>query len=148
MCLQEHRFIQEEFELTTKQQTYENRKLITCSVWKASVNAACKGIGMLFSPETYHKSVELITPRILVSKLDRNPHTTVISCYRTANVIDESEPEKFYTELEWFTRQVPKHNTLIIGGDFSAYLGQQVQVCIPPADKPNRSNAERLHARE
>ena len=82
---------------------------------------------MLFSPETYQKiaSVEMITPKIMVSKLDGNPHTTVISCYSTANVIDESEPEKFYRELESFTRQVLKHNTLIIGGDFSANLGQQ-----------------------
>ena len=36
----------------------------------------------------------------------------------------EDEVEKFYEELTSVTRQVPKHNILIIGGDFNAQLGQ------------------------
>ena len=36
----------------------------------------------------------------------------------------EDEVEKFYEELTSVTRQVTKHNILIIGGDFNAQLGQ------------------------
>ena len=34
------------------------------------------------------------------------------------------EVERFYQDLTSVTRQVPKHNILIIGGDFNAHLGQ------------------------
>ena len=37
---------------------------------------------------------------------------------------DELDVERFYEELTAVTRQVPKHNVLIIGGEFNAHLGQ------------------------
>ena len=49
---------------------------------------------------------------------------TVICCYSPTNVTEEVECEKLYDELSSLTRQIPKHNVLIIGGDFNAHLGQ------------------------
>ena len=51
------------------------------------------------------------------------PQTTIISCYSPTNVSDEQETIEFYTELNSLTRRIPKHNILIIGGDFNAQLG-------------------------
>ena len=51
-----------------------------------------------------------------------NTQTTIISCYSPTNVSDEIETEDFYTDL--ITRQVPKHNLLLIAGDFNTHLGQ------------------------
>ena len=51
-----------------------------------------------------------------------NPQTTIISCYSPTNVSHKTI--EFYTELNSLTRRIPKHNVLIIGGDFNAQLGQ------------------------
>ena len=56
--------------------------------------------------------------------LSGNQQTTIISCYSPTNVSDEQETIEFYTELNSLTRRIPKHNVLIIGGDFNAKLGQ------------------------
>ena len=49
--------------------------------------------------------------------------TTIISCYSPTNVSDEQETIAFYTELNYLTRRIPKHNILIIGCDINAQLG-------------------------
>ena len=85
------------------------------------------GTGMLFSPQAYNAliSAEMITPRIMIATFDGNPQTTIISCYSPTNVSHETEVKKFYEDLIIsVTRQVPKHNTLIIAGDFNAHLRQ------------------------
>ena len=53
-----------------------------------------------------------------------NPQTTIISCYSPTKVSNEIETEDFYTDLTAIMRQVPKHNLLLIAGDFNAHLGQ------------------------
>ena len=53
-----------------------------------------------------------------------NPKLAVIECYSPTNVSDEIEIERFYENLTSVTREVPKHNLLIISGDFNAHLGQ------------------------
>ena len=66
----------------------------------------------------------MITPRIMIATFHGNPETTVISCYSPTNVSDEIDTEIFYSDLSSLIRQVPKHNVLLIGGDFNAQLGQ------------------------
>ena len=124
ICLQEHRYIHED--LTTKEHSFGNWRLVICSAWKNQVNAATEGTAMLFNQQAYNAlaSVEMISPRIMIATINGNPQTTIISCYSPTNVSKEDEAEKFYEELTSVTRQVPKHNILIIGGDFNAQLGQ------------------------
>ena len=125
ICLQEHKFIHED--LTTKEHTFGNWTLITSSAWKNSTNSAIGGMGMLFSPQTYKalETVEMITPRIMIATINGNPRITVISCYSPTNVSDEIEVERFYVNLTSITRQIPKHNFVVIAGDFNTHLGQQ-----------------------
>ena len=60
----------------------------------------------------------------MVATFHGNPTTTIISCYSPTNVSEELEVEQFYMELASLTRQIPKHNMLVIGGDFNAHLGK------------------------
>ena len=60
----------------------------------------------------------------MVATINGNPQATVFSCYSPTNVHEETEVESFYQQLTSITRQVPKHNVLLIGGDFNAQLGQ------------------------
>ena len=125
VCIQEHRFIHEE--LPTKEHAFGIWKLITCSAWKNNANASVGGVGILLNPLAYKAaaSVERITDRIMVATFHGNPQTALICCYSPTNVSDENEVDNFYEVLESVTRSVPKHNLLIIGGDFNAHLGQQ-----------------------
>ena len=60
----------------------------------------------------------------MVATFHGDPDTTIISCYSPTNVSEELEVEQFYMELASLTRQIPKHNMLVIGGDFNAHLGK------------------------
>ena len=51
-------------------------------------------------------------------------NTTIISCYSPTNVSEELEVEQFYMELASLTRQIPKHNMLVIEYDFNAHLSK------------------------
>ena len=53
-----------------------------------------------------------------------NLNTTIISCYIPTNISKELEVEQFYLKCESLTRQLPKYNMLVIGGDFNAQLGK------------------------
>ena len=53
-----------------------------------------------------------------------NPMTIIISYYSPTYVSDEIETEDLYTDLTAITRQVPKHNLLLITGNFKDHLGQ------------------------
>ena len=100
--------------------------LITSSATKNSTNATIGGVGILLS-STAAKSltnIETITSRIMIATFSGNPQTTVIFCYSPTNTAEEKEVEDFYGELTSLIRQVPKHNVLIIGGDFNAKVGR------------------------
>ena len=47
-----------------------------------------------------------------------------IYIYSPTHISDEQVTDNFYTELTSLTRNIPKHNILIIGGDLNAYLGK------------------------
>ena len=60
----------------------------------------------------------------MVATFHGNPNTIIISCYSPTHVSEELEVEQFYMKLASLTRQIPKHNMLVIGGDFNAQLGK------------------------
>ena len=87
-------------------------RLLTCSAWKNTVNAANGGIGMLLREDIYNtlSSIENISPRIMTETIQGNPQSTIITCYSPTNVSDETETERFHADLSSLTRQIPKHN--------------------------------------
>ena len=126
-------------------------RLLTCSAWKNTVNAANGEIGMLLREDIYNtlSSIEKISPRIMTVTFQGNPQTTIITCYSPKNVSDETETERFYSDLSSLTRQIQKHNVLIIIGDFNAQLGQNDNGNFPYSFHQNTNrNGILLYTRE
>ena len=101
--------------------------MITGSVWKNSVNAATGRIGILINKTSFNSlvSVTLVSKRIMIVNFNGNPQTSIIVCYSPTSVSDPMEIDNFYDILNSATKQIPKHNVLIISGDFNAHLGIQ-----------------------
>ena len=117
ICVQEHRF----FHSDVKLKYHDIGKgwwFISASAWKNSINSTIGGVGMLLSPQAYKSlnKIEEIIPRIIIADFNGNPTTTIISCYSPTNSSDQEVIDNFYQSLSSVTRQVPKHNFLIIGG--------------------------------
>ena len=125
ICIQEHRFLHED--VPTKEHQYGRWKLITCSGWKNSINASMGGNGILLSQRAYTalSSVEKISPRIMIATFNGNPKTTILCCYSPTNTSEITDAESFYLELSDITKQVPKHNVILVAGDLNSHLGHK-----------------------
>ena len=124
VCIQEHRIFHEGIDI--KHHDMKNGwKLLTSSAEKAQNNSTIRGVGMLVSPKAYKSlnSIESVNPRILIASFNGNPAVTIISCYSPTNVALDEDKDKFYKELTLVTRAIPKHNVLLIGGDFNSKIG-------------------------
>ena len=58
----------------------------------------------------------------MIVNFNGNPQTSIIVCYSPTNVCDPPEIKNVYELLISTTRQILKHNVLIIAGDFNAHL--------------------------
>ena len=99
--------------------------LTTVSAWKNSFNATVGGVGMLIGPRALKtlNSIVRIQPRMLAATFNDNPRATIISCYSSTNVSEETELFAFNDELSSLVRSIPKHNLLVIAGDINAQIG-------------------------
>ena len=79
---------------------------------------------MLLSPRAINSlnCVEKINSRTIVASFNGNPSTTIVSCYSPTNIADEDTVIQFYDELSSLVRNIPKHNLLLLCGDFNAQL--------------------------
>ena len=57
---------------------------------------------------------------MMVATFNGNPSATIISCYSSTNVSEETELITFYNELSSLVHNTPKHNVLVIVGDMNA----------------------------
>ena len=124
-CVQEHRIYHDDINIKHEEMG-KGWKLITSLAEKANNNATVRGVGLLLSPHAYKSiiNVESISPRIMIATFNGNPLTAVISCYSPCNSAEEDEAKEFYSELGNLIRQIPKHNTIIVGGDMNAKIGK------------------------
>ena len=99
------------------------------------LNATIEGVGMLIGPRALKSlnSVKKIQPRMMVATFYGNSRATIISCYSTVNVSEETELITFYDELSSLVRSIPKHNVLVIGVDMNA-----------PKHKPQKNINQKL----
>ena len=104
-------------------QQIDQHVIITSSVWRNNANAAVGGTGVVGSKYAEDTLVEIIkyTDRILVAHFNGNPRTTIIVHYAPCESSDESE--EHYSNLATATTAIPKHNIVIVMGDFNAHLG-------------------------
>ena len=101
--------------------------MITGSAWKNSLNAATGRIVILINNTSFNSlgNVTLVSKRIMIVNFNGNPQTSIILCYSLTNVSDPMEIDNFYDIINSATKQIPKHNMLIISGDFNSHLGIQ-----------------------
>ena len=120
--MQEHRIAHEE---EVKFQRIQNYHLVTSSAWRNKAQASQGGVGLLLSSRAKNAlwSVESIMKRTLIAEFESNPVTTVIVIYAPTNVAPDDEALKFFENLKSVIAEVPKHNFLMILGDFNARLG-------------------------
>lgn len=125
ICLQEHRHYHEEVDI--RYQNIGKWTLITSSATKNSINATIGGVGFLVSPKAKAalNYVSKVSSRIIMASFNSNPALTTISCYSPTNCSDVDDVEAFYEDLTDTVSNLPKHNMLLIGGDFNAQLGRQ-----------------------
>ena len=55
---------------------------------------------------------------MMAATFNGNLKATIISCYSPTNVSEETELVTFYEELSSLVRSIPKHNLLVIGGEY------------------------------
>ena len=97
ICIQEHRYTHTED--IKYHETGNRRTLATVSAWKNFVNATVGGVGVGPRPLKTLNSIERIQPRMLTATFNGNPRATIISCYSSTNVSEETELVAFYDEL-------------------------------------------------
>ena len=125
ICIQEHRHYHDNIDI--RYNDIGKWSLITSSATKSSVNATIGGVGLLLSPRAKASLnyVTKVSSRIITATFNSNPNLTIISCYSPTNCSDLEDVENFYDDLSEAIRLIPKHNLLMIGGDFNAQLGMQ-----------------------
>ena len=104
---------------------YPQCKLITTTAVRNAAGAACGGVGIVISraADDAMEDVSSYNQRILVSNFAGSPATTVIVHY--APVEGSDSAEEHYHNLADVINSVPKHNLLIVMGDFNAHIGTE-----------------------
>ena len=125
ICVQEHRIYHDNTSIR-HHHLGNGWMLLTSSAEKASNNATIRGVGFILSPKGYQSlnKIESINPRILIASFNGNPSTDIICCYSPTNVAEEDSVKEFYAELSELVKSIPKHNLVIIGGDFNGQIGK------------------------
>ena len=119
ICIQEHRHFHDNIDIR-----YNSRgswTLVTASATKNSVNATVGGVGLLLSARAKASLnyVSKVSSRIITATFNSNPSLTVMSCYSPTNCSDIDDVEDFYNDLSEVISHTPKHNLLLMGGDFT-----------------------------
>ena len=79
---------------------------------------------------------------MIIATFNGNPSTTIILCYSTTNVSEETDHITFYNELSSLVCSIPKQNVLIIGGEMNAQISKNVNNKL---NLHNSSNRNREH---
>ena len=106
-------------------QQVDQHLIIISSAWRINANAAVEGVGIVRSKNAEDNLAEITkyNDRILVAHFNGNPRTTItIHYYARCEGSDESE--EHYSNLATATTAIPKHNIVIVMGDFNAHLGK------------------------
>ena len=118
--IQDHKIVHDE-EIRTEE--IDGCTLITTPAWRNDRNAAVGGVGLMISKYAVNALADVIAfnRRIIIAHFNGNPAVTLIVQYSPTEGSEEAE--EHYTKLADAISSIPKHNVLIIVGDFNAHLG-------------------------
>ena len=113
-------------------------------IWIEKFNATIGCLGILIGPRALKSlnSIEKIQPRMMIATFNGDLSASIISCYSSTNVSEETELIAFYDELSSLVRSILKHDVLVIGGDKNAQIGKNVN---HKFSLHNSSNRNRQH---
>ena len=103
---------------------FEKHTLVTTSAWRNASNSPVGGVGILVnkSVESALGSVQKWNERILVAEFNGNPNTTIIVHYAPCE--GSPDAEEHFNNLNEVTASIPKHNVLLVVGDFNGHIGK------------------------
>ena len=122
--IMDHKIVHEEEPVVYRH--IDSQLLITSSAWRNASNAACGGVGLMIDKtlESALAEVKPVNERILIAHFNGNPGVTIVAHY--APVEGKEEADEHYDILSSAVQEVPKHNLLLVLGDFNAHLGEDV----------------------
>ena len=125
VALQEHRQVHDDMEVQFKNLS-DGWQLITSSATRNTSGAAVGGVGFLLNPHAARSmcNVQKISPRIIVANFAGSPATTIICCYSPTNCAEVTDVNAFYDDLRQVIKDTPRHNVLLVMGDFNAKIGK------------------------
>ena len=99
--------------------------MITTSAWRNSNGASSGGVGLMINNYAKNALAD-ISPfenkqRILIASFNGNPATTIIVHY--SPVEGSPDAESHYENLSRAINEVPKHNVVLVIGDFNGHIG-------------------------
>ena len=88
-----------------------------------------QGVGFLVHKDIVKKSgCHPISSRFMTVRLRASPfNITIIQVYAPTSSYDDSEVDEFYREPQSLVDQTPKHNILVVQGDWNAKVGEDAQ---------------------
>ena len=118
----DHKLVHEE---ETKTHYLNKCALVTSSAWRNSNGAASGGVGLLMSKTTESALADIkpFNERIIIAHFNGNPKTTVIVHYSPTE--GSATAEDHYNNLANAIKSIPKHNVLLVVGDFNAHIGKE-----------------------
>ena len=122
MGIADHKIVHSDENILTER--LDNCTLITSSAWRNSNNAASGGVGLIVSKavESALCNVETINERIICAHFNGNPTTSIVVHYSpTEGSVDA---EEHYANLANVVNSLPKHNIILLIGDFNAHIGK------------------------
>ena len=122
--IQDHKIVHKEGESKIKTDIFHGHTIITTSAWRNSRNAAVGGVGVILDKYAANSlaTIESFNNRIMIIHLTGNPVTTIIIQYTPTE--GSSECESHFENLSNAISTIPKHNVLVVVGDFNAHLGE------------------------
>ena len=127
----DHKIVHQESDAELETRNIENTTFITSSAWRTGSGSAQGGVGIMInkSAERALAEVKKYSPRIIVAHFSGNEtsksttDTSVVVNY--APVEGSSEAEEHYEKLAGVISEIPKHNLLMVIGDFNAHIGSE-----------------------
>ena len=119
--IQDHKIVHEE---KVRSEEIHGCVLITTSAWRNRRNAAVGGGGLMINNSTSNVLTDVgsFNERMIIVHFNGNPKVTLIVQYSPTEGSDDAK--EHYTNLVEAISSIPKHNVLIVVGDFNAHLGK------------------------
>ena len=121
--IQDHKIVHTTEDDKIRTEIIDGCTLITTSAWRNDRHTAVGGVGLMMNKYAADAVADVVAyhSRIIIAHFSGNPSLSVIIQYSPTEGSDDAE--EHYTNLASAISTIPKHNVLLVLGDFNAHLG-------------------------